>query len=206
MQRVLCATRQYSSQATKLVRPPIGMFGLEGSYTNAIYSAAAKNKCLEAVESDLKKLDDTIQKDSLFREFLYNPLINVNQKKDILKQIMSSKLGANELTVNLLQVMTENRRLKHLPGVTRNFSRVMQVTRGEITCTVTTASPVTDEMVKKEIANSLKGFTKNKLNITMTVDPTILGGMIVDFNGEHYIDMSVRSKVKVYTELIQQAV
>lgn len=205
MQRVVNATRHFSSQV-RLVRPPIGMFGLEGSYTNAIYSAAAKNNCLDAVESDLKKLDLTIQNDRTFREFMYNPLVNVNQKKEILKQILTSKLGANELTVNLVQVMTENRRLKHLSGVSQKFFRIMQVTRGEMSCVVTTASPVTDEAVKKEIVNALKGFTKNKLSVTMQVDPTILGGMVVDFNGEHYIDMSVRSKVKTYSELIQQAV
>lgn len=195
----------YSSQATKMVRPPIGLFGLEGSYTNAVYSAASKTKCLDAVESDLKKLDETIQKDQPFREFLFNPLINVNQKKEVLKQVMSSKLGSNEITVNLLQAMTENRRLKHLPGVTKNFLRVMQVCRGEISCLVTTASPITDEATKKEIVNSLKGFTDKKLTVTMAVDPTIIGGMVVDFNGEHYIDMSVRSKVKMYTDLIQEA-
>lgn len=205
MQRAMNVTRQFSSQ-TRLVRPPIGLFGLEGSYTNAIYSAAAKNKCLDAVESDLKKLEDTIHNDRKFREFLYNPLVNLNQKKEILKQIMSSKMGANELTVNLVQIMTENRRLKHLSGVSQKFTRVMQVTRGEISCTVTTASPVTDEAMKKEIVNALKGFTSKKLTVSMKVDPSIQGGMVVDFDGEHYIDMSVRSKVKTYSELIQQAV
>ena len=205
MQRVVNATRTYSSQATKLVRPPIGLFGLEGSYTNAVYSAAAKSNCLDAVESDLRKLNETIGKDQPFREFLYNPLIKVNEKKDILRQVMSSKLGANEITINLLHAMTENRRLKHLPGITRNFIRAMQVSRGEISCVVKTARPITDEAAKKEILASLKGFTNNKLTVTMAVDPSIIGGMVVDFNGEYYIDMSVRSKVKLYSDLIQEA-
>ena len=65
---------------------------------------------------------------------------------------------------------------------------------------------ITEDAMKKEIEASLKRFTKNKLKIKMKVDPSILGGMIINFGGEHYIDMSIRSKVKMYSELIQQAI
>jgi len=197
--------RLYSAQAGKMVKPPIPLFGVEGSYTSAVYSAAAKNNKLDAVEKDLKALQAVVEKDPKFREFLANPLISVSQKKDILKQVVTSKLAASDLTVNLLHAMTENGRLKLLPQVVKQFVKIMQVSRGEVEATVYTAKPI-DDATQKEIENSLKGFTNKKLAIKMAVDPTIIGGIVVDFGGEHYIDMSIRSKLKIYTDLLQQAV
>lgn len=211
MQRVamIQATRGLASQATAsspMIRPPVAVFGVEGRYTTALYSAAAKNKKLDVVESDLKKLHATMESDRPFREFLMNPLINNHQKKTIISETLSSKLGANELTVNLLTTMTDMRRLKVLPKVIKMYLRIMEISRGEMEVTVITAKPVTEESVKKDIEASLKGFTKNKLMIKMKVDPSIIGGLIIDFAGEHYVDMSIRSKVKMYSDLIQQGI
>jgi F-type H+-transporting ATPase subunit O len=207
MQRALSLPRFYSSAAaTKLVKPPVGLFGIEGRYTNALYSAASKQKQLDAVEKDLRAISSTLETDTPFREFLLNPLINVNQKKKILGEALKSKLGVSEITIGLVNVMTENRRLKYLPAVAKSYLRVMELSRGQLEVTVTTAKPLSEEALKKELETALKGFTKNQLKIKMAVDPSIVGGMIIDFGGEHYIDMSIRSKVKLYSELIQQAV
>lgn len=40
-----------------LFQPPIALFGIEGRYANALYSAAHKQKCLEKVEKDLLKFE-----------------------------------------------------------------------------------------------------------------------------------------------------
>lgn len=189
-----------------MVKTPVPLFGVEGRYTSALFSAASKQQKLDAVESDLKKLSSAIETDSKFRDFLYNPLANLAQKKDILNQTLKGKLGVNDLTINLVNVMTETRRLKYLNAVAKSFIRMMELSRGELECTVITAKPITEDAIKKEIEGSLKGFTKNKLKIKMKVDPSILGGMVIDFGGENYIDMSIRSKVKLYSELIQQGI
>lgn len=209
MQRALISagSRGYASAAaTKMVKTPVPLFGVEGRYTSALFSAASKQQKLDAVESDLKKLSNAIETDTKFRDFLYNPLANLSQKKDILNQTLKGKLGASDLTINLVNVMTETRRLKYLNSVAKSYIRMMELTRGELECTVITAKPITEEAIRKEIEGSLKGFTKNKLKIKMKVDPSILGGMVIDFSGENYIDMSIRSKVKLYSELIQQAI
>lgn len=209
MQRalVLAGSRGYATAAaTKMVKTPIPLFGVEGRYTSALFSAASKQQKLDAVENDLKKLTNAIETDTKFRDFLYNPLANLAQKKDILNQTLKGKLGVSDLTINLVNVMTETRRLKYLNAVAKSYIRMMELSRGELECTVITAKPITEEAIKKEIEGSLKGFTKSKLKIKMKIDPSILGGMVIDFGGENYIDMSIRSKVKLYSELIQQGI
>ena len=196
--------RSFSTQTSGLVRPPVQFYGVAGQYVNALYSAAAKTKKLDQVEKDLANLNDAFDKDNKFRQFLVDPLIDTTQKKTILNQICKDKIKTSDLTQNVLNVMAENRRLSLLPNVAKNFKSIMSIIRGELDCTVYTAEPVTDGATRKEIEETLKKFTNKKLTIFMKVDPSIVGGMVVDFGGQHYIDLSLRSKLKIYTDIVRQ--
>jgi len=196
--------RKASTQSiNNLVKPPILFFGIEGQYVNALYSAAAKSKKLDKVDQDLKALTDLLHKDVKFKEFITNPLVSVAIKKEAIDQALKQKLNFSELTTNLVELMAENHRLTYLPEVARCFGKAMAFSRNEITCTVTTALPITDPNVQKDVEDCLKKFTSKKLTIIMKNDPSIIGGMIIDFDGENYIDMSLRSKLKVYSDLIK---
>ena len=48
-------TRQFSTSSSKhaIVKTPIPVYGIEGRYSAALFSAAQKKKSLEAVEGDL---------------------------------------------------------------------------------------------------------------------------------------------------------
>lgn len=130
--------------------------------------------------------------------------LQATDKNQVLRKALSSKVS--DLTLNLITVMSENGRLKLLPQVVNTFSRIMRNSRGEIDCTVTTAKPL-DDANRKELESTLNNFAKGKkLFLSLKVDPTIVGGMIVDFAGEQYIDMSIRSKLNLYSNLIRQPV
>lgn len=66
-----------AAAASKMTKPPVPMFGVDGRYATALYSAASKKNKLDAVDKNLKTLLDLQQKDTKFREFLINPLIKV---------------------------------------------------------------------------------------------------------------------------------
>ena len=65
------------ANASKMVKPPLAMFGVDGRYASALYSAASKHNKLDQVDKNLKTLLELQQKDIKFREFLVNPLIKV---------------------------------------------------------------------------------------------------------------------------------
>ena len=62
---------------SKMVKPPVPMFGVDGRYASALYSAASKNNKLEQVDQNLKTLLELQQTDTKFRDFFVNPLIKV---------------------------------------------------------------------------------------------------------------------------------
>lgn len=72
-----------SNITNQLVKPPIQVFGIEGRYATALYSAASKKKTLEAVEKDLIKFQASFKSDAKLREYIENPLIKRSQNPKV---------------------------------------------------------------------------------------------------------------------------
>ncbi|XP_028175958.1 ATP synthase subunit O, mitochondrial [Ostrinia nubilalis] len=194
-----------SSAAAQMVKPPVQVFGMEGRYASALYSAASKSKSLDAVEKELVSFQKSIKTDAKLKEFLINPTLKRSLKVDALKHL-STKTNLSATTGNLLGLMAENGRLGKLDTVINAFKIMMAAHRGEVTCEVITAKPL-DQAQKQNLEAALKKFLKanETLQLTAKVDPSLIGGMVVSI-GDKYVDMSVASKVKKYTELISAAV
>ncbi|KAF7268775.1 ATP synthase subunit O, mitochondrial [Rhynchophorus ferrugineus] len=206
-QKLSMAVRQFSTSnvASQLVKPPVQIFGIEGRYATALYSAASKQKTLDAVEKDLVSLQQSLRKDLKFREFILNPTIKRNLKSEALKAV-SSKISLKPESANLLQALAENGRLKNLDGVITAFKTIMAAHRGEVQCEVTTARELDAEQ-KQNLQRVLKSFLKSGQSIQLStkVDPSIIGGMVVSI-GDRYVDMSVASKIKKYSDIISTPV
>ncbi|XP_031840013.1 ATP synthase subunit O, mitochondrial [Nomia melanderi] len=202
--RVIARSFSSSSVIQQMVKPPIQVFGTEGRYASALYSAASKQKTLNNVEKDLIKLQDTIKKDTRLEEFMKNPSIKRKEKVEALKTV-SSKLSVSKETANLLGLLAENGRLGKINTIINTFKLLMAATRGEVVCEVTTAKPL-DADTKAKLEAALKGFLQKGETILLTakVDPSIIGGMIVSV-GDKYVDMSVANKIKMYSDIISTA-
>ncbi|XP_036323398.1 ATP synthase subunit O, mitochondrial-like [Rhagoletis pomonella] len=189
------------SSRTQSVKPPIQVFGLEGRYATSLYSAASKLKQLDQVEKDLNALQGALKTSTSLRTAITSPIIN----KKLMANTLNKTAGELKLapaTANLLGLLAENRRLKNIDSVINAFKIIMAAHRGEVVCEVVTAKPL-DSSQNKQLESALRAFLKGnqQLKITSRVDPSIIGGLIVSI-GDKYVDMSIASKVKLYTDVI----
>lgn len=192
-----------SSSASQLVKAPVQVFGVEGRYATALYSAATKLKSLEAVEKDVTEIQKVLRTNRKVRENIASPIVQRRAMAGALKDA-ATKTNMSAATSNLLEVMAENGRLKRLDGVISAFKTIMAAHRGEVVCEVTTAKAL-DQAQLQQLQGALKKFVsaKESIQLTAKVDPTIIGGMVVSI-GDKYIDMSIASKVKKYTDILKQ--
>jgi len=130
-----------SAAAQATVKPPVQVFGLEGRYATALYSAASKLSQLDQVEKDLTALQATIRSDKKLREYVTSPIINKKVMATALKEA-SEKLRFAPATVNLLGLLADNGRLKKLDTVINAYKTIMAAHRGEVVCEVVTAKPL----------------------------------------------------------------
>ncbi|KAL2081639.1 hypothetical protein ACEWY4_023492 [Coilia grayii] len=185
----------------KLIKPPIQVYGVEGRYATALFSAASKQKNLDQVEQDLGRVASLI-KDPKMSSIVMNPHVKRSMKQAAFSDALG-KAKVSPITINLINVLAENGRLTLTPDVISAFSKMMSAHRGEVTCSVTTAQPLDDANLA-ELKVALNGFLAKGETIKLETkcDPAILGGMIVSI-GDKYVDMSTKTKVQKLTKLIR---
>ncbi|CAF1551095.1 unnamed protein product [Rotaria magnacalcarata] len=186
-----------SDSPSVLVSPPIHVFGVEGRYASALFSAASKQNKLDQIDADFQKLDNLLSKNKSIADLFRNPGVTREQRFALIKDI-----GLSDMTRTTLETFIDNRREKRLTKFVTVMNRLMSANRGELICRVITAKPL-DAKLRGELDSVLKQFSKKeeKLNVETSVDPSIMGGMIVEI-GDRYIDMSIASKIKAYTEIL----
>jgi F-type H+-transporting ATPase subunit O len=185
------------SESPALVIPPVPVFGLEGRYASALFSAASKQNKLDQIDADFQKLDNLLKKNKSIGDLFRNPGVSREQRLALINEI-----GLSDITKSTIEMLVDNRREKKLAKFVTVMNRLMSANRKELLCRVITAKPL-DDKSRKELDAVLKQFSKKgeKLNVETSVDPTIMGGMIVEV-GDRYIDMSISSKIKAYTDIL----
>ncbi|XP_012681983.1 ATP synthase subunit O, mitochondrial [Clupea harengus] len=195
--------RQFSTSVvrSKLMKPPITVYGVEGRYATALFSAASKQKKLDQVEQDLGRLAGLI-KDPKVSSIVMNPHVKRSLKQKTLTDALS-QVKATPITLNFIGVLAENGRLPVTADVIGAYTMMMKAHRGEVTCSVTTAQAL-DEASLADLKVALNGFLAKgqTINLVTKSDPSILGGMIVSI-GDNYVDMSTKTKVQKLTKLIR---
>lgn len=143
-----------STAASGRVTVPLQLFGLEGRYATALYTAATKLKQLESVENELNQVQAAIKKSSKLRDTIGSPIINTKLMEATLKEVgTAAKLSP--ATTNLLVLLAENRRLKKIDAIINAFKQIMSAHRGEVICEVTTAR-VLDAAQRKQLEEVLR--------------------------------------------------
>jgi len=205
---VLSGVRRLSTSAArhgKLAAAPIQLFGTEGRYAHALYSAATKQGKLADAEAELAAFQALAASDVKLNEFLRNPSVKRVTKMEAVKDVAGKK-QMSDVTSNFLAALAENGRMSQMEAIIGAFGKLMSAHRGEVVCAVTTAKPLAAEE-KTELEAALKGFIKQGevLKLSTSVDPALIGGMVVNI-GDKFVDMSMATKIKAYSALITQAV
>jgi len=198
-------TRTYAAAAaTESVRPPVALFGLDGTYAAALYTAAVKTSSLDPTAKAVASLANLVQKDPKLATILSAPTLSSADKSAIVAELVKAA-GVQDKTVqNFLNTLAENNRLGLLPGVTSKFSELISAARGEVEMIVTSAQALDNKALSRlenAVAKSTYVGVGKKLKVTNKVNPDIVGGLVVEI-GDRTIDLSVSSKLAKMNKLL----
>ncbi|MGB8818982.1 MAG: F0F1 ATP synthase subunit delta [Rhizobiaceae bacterium] len=161
-------------------------------YAGSLFALALEAKSVAAVEKDLGSVDALINGSADLKRLVASPVFSTgDQVKAIGAIAAKAKLGA--LVSNFLRVAAGNRRLFAVPGMIAAFRKIAAEHRGETSAEVTSAHALTPAQ-EKELKDTLKGVAGKDVAFSVTVDPSLLGGLIVKV-GSKQIDTSLRTKL-----------
>ncbi|XP_056295164.1 ATP synthase subunit O, mitochondrial [Pseudoliparis swirei] len=196
--------RQFSTSVirSKLVKSPIEVYGVEGRYATALFSAASKQNKLDQVEQEMGKVSALIKNPNV-SSVVMNPHVKRSIKQKTFHDALA-KDKVSAITLNLIKVLSDNGRLTITGDVINAFGKMMSAHRGEVICSVTTAQPL-GEVDLADLKVALKGFLQKNETIKLETksDSAILGGMIVSI-GDKYVDMSTKKKIQKLSKLIKE--
>lgn len=151
-------------------------------YAKAVLSLATDNNTVDAVNTDMELIKNTVAESKDLKDMLYSPVIRSSVKKAALLEIFKN---ANKATVNLIDVLIANKRTSLLPEVASSFVTLFEQQKGNQIAEVTTAVPLTKELEEKVLAK-VKELTGKEAAITNIVDESILGGFILRVGDTQY--------------------
>ena len=166
--------------------------GVAERYAGSLYELAAEAKAVDRVEADLDRFAELIDGSDDRRRLIGSPVFGAEEQFRAIDAIVA-RAGIGGLAGNFLRVVARNRRLFAVPGMIRAFRRIAAEQRGEVAAEVTSAHALSAAQ-ETELKAALKQVAGKDVAFAVTVDPSLLGGLIVKI-GSRQIDTSLKTKL-----------
>ena len=163
-------------------------------YAIALYEAAVEKKALAKVQKDVALLLAETKALPDFVKFFANPIIEIQDKKDTLKQI-AGKLKLNPETLSCLDILAENGRFSEFELILEEFVHYANKQAG---IAVKELNPAQS----KKLEGALEKMLNQKVLVNYEVCPEILGGLQIKF-GSNMIDDTILAKLNRLEQIMK---
>ncbi|MVA21757.1 F0F1 ATP synthase subunit delta [Agrobacterium vitis] len=161
-------------------------------YASSLFELAREAGSVDAVAGDLNRFQAMIDESVDLQRLVTSPAFTSEQQASAIAALCD-KAEIGGLVGNFLKLVTANRRLFAVPGMIAAFRMIAARHRGELAADVTSAHALTPAQ-ETELKEALKSATGKTVTMCVTVDPSLLGGLIVKI-GSRQIDTSLRTKL-----------
>lgn len=166
--------------------------GVAERYAGSLFDLAAQSNAVAAVERDLTRFEAMLDGSEDLQRLIKSPVFSADDQFKAIASI-ADKAGISGLTGNFLRVVAQNRRLFAIPAMIKAFRRIAAEQRGEVSAEVTSAHELSPAQTA-ELKAALKGVAGKDVSLSVTVDPSLLGGLVVRI-GSRQIDTSLKTKL-----------
>jgi F-type H+-transporting ATPase subunit delta len=127
-----------------------------------------------------------------------NPKLTRTQIVQTFLSLVKSSENKDELR-NFIEVLVENDRVNLLPEIGVQFQELRNASDGIADAEIVSAFPMNDGQLNELLDRLGKRFSKRLNAAEVTVDNTLIGGVVVTV-GDEVLDLSVRAKLQEMQE------
>ncbi|HKQ29824.1 MAG TPA: F0F1 ATP synthase subunit delta [Burkholderiales bacterium] len=168
-------------------------------YAEAAFALASKTKALAAWQDTLDRLA-IVAADARMRDVMGNPKVSASQLVKLLVDVAGKVSPEQE---NFLNVLVENERVTVLPEI-RDLFVARKNQHERVKQAHVTSAFALDDKALKQLIDELEPRFNCKLEVTVDVDPELIGGVRVAV-GDEVIDASVRGKLATMATVLKTA-
>ena len=170
-------------------------------YARSLFEAAEGQGRLDLVREQLGQVADAVAHSHDLTTFFFSPHFSAQEKTDGLGRMLE---GADPLIENVLALMIENHRMPALMRMRKAYDVLCDVADRRLPVTITSAIPL-DEKTVAQITDNIAAQSGQTIELTKTVDPSILGGLIVRV-GNAIIAASIHNRLEQLRRSVAHAV
>ena len=166
--------------------------GVAKRYATALFDLASETDDISSLEKNVETLTQAIDESPDLNSLISSPIYSRDQQKNAIGAI-AKKMGVSAVMINALSLMAEKRRLFVVPTFLSVLNDLISESKNEITAEVVSAQSLSKGQVEK-LGKSLKNNFGKDVKINATVDPALIGGMVVKV-GSRMIDTTIQAKL-----------
>ena len=151
-------------------------------YAKAIFEIAEEENSIDSVFGDMKTVEILCNSSHDFKNLLSNSQISYNEKKTAILSLIKDH---NSLTIKLLDLLIQNKRVYIVNDIANSFIQLYNSHNDIKEAVVITASPINKDLEVK-ILSKINVSDLKSINLKNIVNPEILGGFIIRFDGKEY--------------------
>lgn len=163
-------------------------------YARALFDVAlAENTELNKVATDLAQFTTLLTENTELRLALARTAVADAARVAVTDQI-ADKLGVTPQVKKLVAMLTQSRKLELMKDLTESFNERLLAHQNVVRAEVTSAAALSPEKAKA-LEESLSTVTGKKVELSLNVDPQLLGGVVATIGSTVY-DGSVKTQLE----------
>ncbi len=171
-------------------------------YAKALLDLAQAQKAEDAIANELSQIVTALA-DPAIAQVLLLPTLPLNARKEIVGQLITSA-KPNPTLGNFLRVLADNDRLSMLKDVYDAYLALLEQASGKVRAQIRTAKELSNKELKS-IVDAFSRSTKKTILPTVIVDPTLIGGVVVEIQGKVY-DASLQAQLRRMGDALAQQI
>jgi len=160
-------------------------------YARSLFEVAAEHDTTDELREQLGQFAEALDENRDLATFFFSPYFSTQEKKDGLVKLLD---GADDALVNFLELLIEKHRMPAIFRIRRHYDTLWEHEHQILPVQIATAIAL-DEGVAKQLGKQIEKSTGQKIELTQTVDPDILGGIVLRV-GNSILDASIRNRLE----------
>jgi len=161
------------------------------NYAEALLELARRAEDPSGWGKLIRDVASGVEQDLTLRHFLESPKISEAQKNEVFFEALGDRVPRHFL--RFLQTLVRKRRQMLIPEIAHEYEGLLDIHEGRLHANVTVAREAS-EADEAQIAEQLSRVVGKKVVPHMSVNPAILGGVVVRI-GDTVMDGSVRRRL-----------
>jgi F-type H+-transporting ATPase subunit delta len=166
-------------------------------YATAVFSLAKEQNAVKDVQHDLHTVAEAIDADPTIGKFFRSPVVDRNEKAEIIGRAFDK---LNQIALHTVLLLVRKRREALLEEIVAQYDKLEEQARGAQTLKIETAKELSAVEIA-DIVRRLAASYKTAFDVKQIVNPALIGGVRITM-GDRRIDGSLAGRLDEIAHLL----